>query len=76
MFQHFILPTMDRIFPSGGNTNRMAGAILQNNENILRMFPFMLRLIPRVHVCCMSVEVDVFWTHMFFLVMFVTNLFG
>ena len=26
----------------------------------------MLRLIPRVYVCCMSVEVDVFWTHMFF----------
>lgn len=34
----FFLPTMDRIFRSGGNTNRMAGAILQNNETYFECF--------------------------------------
>lgn len=72
----FFLPTMDRIFRSGGNTNRMAGAILQNNETYFECFLSCLGLfLAFMSVVCLLKLMSSGPT-CFFLVMFVTNLLG
>ncbi len=70
--EHFILPTMDRIFLSGGNTNQGVGIAISGR---------MMKQISNVsfHACLptsMFVEVDLFWTHIFSFVMLFPNFLG